>query len=148
MSTHVRRSALVRHSPQEMFDLVNDVGSYPEFLPHCRSAQVLEAREAEVKARIELAKGALHKSFTTLNHLDPPHRIEMQLVDGPFRRLHGVWLFSEVAPGRTSVVLDLEFEFASRLIGLALGPVFHPLVNSLVDAFVARARSIHGDGDD
>ncbi|MFO8004761.1 type II toxin-antitoxin system RatA family toxin [Thioalkalivibrio sp.] len=145
MPTRIQRSAVVPYSADQMFSLVNDVESYPEFLPHCRSARVLEARDDTIKATIELAKGALHKSFTTLNRLDSPHRIEMRLVDGPFRRLHGVWGFTEQEGGGTRVELDLEFEFANRLMALAIGPVFNHVANSLVDAFVRRAQSIHGE---
>ena len=144
MSTHIRRSALVPYSVEQMFGLVNDVEAYPEFLPHCRSARVLERRDREVKARIELAKGALHKSFTTLNRLDEPTRIEMRLVDGPFRHLQGGWLFTGEGGQGTRVALDLEFEFSNRLVALALGPIFNQLANSLVDAFVGRARAIYG----
>ncbi|AGA34796.1 Putative oligoketide cyclase/dehydratase or lipid transport protein YfjG [Thioalkalivibrio nitratireducens DSM 14787] len=146
MPSRIQRSAVVPYSPEQMFALVNDIDAYPEFLPHCRSARVLETGEAEVKARIELAKGALHKSFTTRNRLDPPHRIRMQLVDGPFRRLQGGWQFNE-HDGGTRIVLDLEFEFSNRLMAMALGPVFNQLANSLVDAFVRRARVVHGTDD-
>jgi ribosome-associated toxin RatA of RatAB toxin-antitoxin module len=145
MPTRIQRSALVPYSAEQMFDLINDVEAYPEFLPHCRSARILEAREGSIKATIELAKGALHKSFTTLNRLEAPHRIDMQLVDGPFRRLHGSWRFTGQEGRGTRVALDLEFEFSSRLMALAIGPVFNHVANSLVDAFVRRARSIYGD---
>jgi len=145
MPTRIQRTAWVPYSAEQMFDLVNDVSSYPEFLPHCRSARVLESRGDRVKATIELAKGALHKSFTTVNHLEGPHRIEMRLVQGPFRHLHGAWTFTPEAGRGTRVELDLEFEFAGRLMALAIGPVFNHVANSLVDAFVTRARDVHGD---
>jgi ribosome-associated toxin RatA of RatAB toxin-antitoxin module len=145
MSTRIQRSAWVPHTAAQMFNLVNDVPSYPEFLPHCRSARVLESSGDRVMATIELAKGALHKSFTTVNHLEGPHRIEMRLVQGPFRHLHGAWTFIPEAEGGTRVALDLEFEFAGRLMALAIGPIFNHVANSLVDAFVKRARDVHGD---
>lgn len=145
MATRIQRSAHVPYSAELMFDLVNDVDRYPEFLPHCRSAGVVEQGDGKVRATVELAKGALRKSFTTENRLLPPNRIEMRLVDGPFRRLHGAWTFTEQEGGGTRVALDLEFEFANRLMALAVGPVFNHVANSLVDAFVKRARSIHGD---
>jgi ribosome-associated toxin RatA of RatAB toxin-antitoxin module len=145
MTTRIQRSAHVPYSAELMFNLVNDVDRYPEFLPHCRSARVVEQAGGKVKATVELAKGALHKSFTTENRLLPPHRIEMRLVDGPFRRLHGAWTFIAQEGGDTRVALDLEFEFSNRLMALAVGPVFNHVANSLVDAFVKRARSIHGE---
>ena len=145
MPTRIQRVAWVPYSAEQMFDLVNDVDAYPEFLPHCRSARVLESRGDRVKATIELATGALHKSFTTVNHLVHPSRIEMRLVQGPFRRLHGAWTFSGDGERGTRVALDLEFEFAGRLMALAIGPVFNHVANSLVDAFVQRARDVYGD---
>ncbi|TVP91882.1 MAG: type II toxin-antitoxin system RatA family toxin [Thioalkalivibrio sp.] len=145
MPTRIQRSAWVPYSAEQMFDLVNDVDAYPGFLPHCRSARVEESSGDQVKATIELATGALRKSFTTVNHLDYPKRIEMRLVQGPFRRLHGAWTFSRAAERGTRVALDLEFEFAGRLMALAIGPVFNHVANSLVDAFVQRAREVYGD---
>jgi ribosome-associated toxin RatA of RatAB toxin-antitoxin module len=145
-ASHIRRRVVVADPPERMFALVNDVESYPQFLPHCRAARVLRRGEGEIEARIELAKGALHKAFTTRNRLDPPHRIQMQLVDGPFRRLQGAWVFTDLGPQGTAVELDLEFEFSNRLVAIALGPVFHQLANSLVDAFVLRARSLRPAG--
>lgn len=145
MPTRIQRSAWVPYSAEQMFNLVNDVDSYPLFLPHCRSARILETGSDRVKATIELAKGALHKSFTTVNHLEPPHRIEMQLVQGPFRRLHGAWTFTHENGQGTRVALDLEFEFAGKLMALAIGPVFNHVANSLVDAFVRRAADVYGD---
>jgi len=144
MATRVQRSEWVPYSAEQMFDLVNDVESYPEFLPHCRSARILESRDDRVKATIELAKGALHKSFTTLNRMEAPHLIDIRLVDGPFRSLHGSWSFTEHKGRGTRIALDLEFEFSSRLMSLAIGPVFNHVANSLVDAFVRRAKVIHG----
>lgn len=144
MRSRIQRSAVVPYTAEQMFDLVNDVPAYPEFLPFCRAAAVLTQSSHEIKARLELAKGALHKSFTTRNQLDPPRRIEMHLLDGPFKRLHGTWSFAREGERRTRVALDLEFEFSNRLMGLALGPVFHQLANSMVDAFVQRAQVLYG----
>lgn len=149
MSSRIRRSAVVPHSVEQMFDLVNDVDAYPEFLPGCRDARVLERRDGAVKASIVLSRGGLQKTFTTWNELDRPHRITMRLVDGPFRRLDGVWRFEAdpTAPAdapRTRISLDLEFEFSSKLVALAIGPVFHQIANSLVSAFERRAAERFG----
>jgi ribosome-associated toxin RatA of RatAB toxin-antitoxin module len=147
MATRIQRSAIVPYGPRQMFDLVNDVEAYPEFVPYCRSAHVLEVRGDAVKATIELAKGALHKSFTTINQLQAPESIRLQLVEGPFRRLHGTWNFDKAQERGTRIALDLEFEFSNRLIALALGPVFNQLANTLVDAFVRRAHQVYGRTD-
>ncbi|MFP4080971.1 MAG: type II toxin-antitoxin system RatA family toxin, partial [Ectothiorhodospira sp.] len=98
----------------------------------------------EVTARVELAKGAVRKSFTTRNRLQRHKMIEMRLVDGPFRQLEGFWRFDPLEDGRTQVGLDLDFEFSSRLVSTVVGPVFHQIANSLVDAFSKRAREVYG----
>ncbi|AKJ95922.1 MULTISPECIES: type II toxin-antitoxin system RatA family toxin [Thioalkalivibrio] len=146
MASKIRRYADVPYSREQMFNLVNDVDAYPQFLPGCRSASARPRGEHEVEGTIELAKGALHKSFTTRNTLKRPESIDMRLVSGPFRRLHGTWSFTEVEGGKTRIALELEFEFANRLMAFAIGPVFTQIANSLVDAFVQRAREVHGDG--
>lgn len=146
MASKIRRYADVPYTREQMFNLVNDVDAYPEFLPGCRSASARPRGEHEVEGTIELAKGALHKSFTTRNTLKRPESIDMRLVSGPFKRLHGTWTFSQVEGGKTRIALELEFEFANRIMAFAIGPVFNQIANSLVDAFVQRAREVHGVG--
>ncbi len=146
MSSNIRRSAEVPYSREQMFDLVNDVDAYAEFLPGCRSASARRISDQEVEGTIELAKGALHKSFTTRNQLRRPERIDMRLLRGPFRRLHGAWTFDELDNGKTRIALELDFEFANRIMAFAIGPVFNQIANSLVDAFVRRAREVYGNG--
>lgn len=140
----ISRHALVPYTPKEMFDLVNDVAAYPRFLPGCRSSAVLFANEDEVKASIELAKGAVGKSFTTRNRLQRNKMIEMRLVEGPFRHLEGFWRFDAMSDTASRVSLDLEFEFSNRIMSMAFGPVFHQIANTLVDSFVKRAREVYG----
>ncbi|MCG5499605.1 type II toxin-antitoxin system RatA family toxin [Ectothiorhodospira lacustris] len=140
----ISRHALVPYTPKEMFDLVNDVEAYPRFLPGCRSSAVLSANEDEVKASIELAKGAVGKSFTTRNRLQRNKMIEMRLVEGPFRHLEGFWRFDAMSDTASRVSLDLEFEFSNRIMSMAFGPIFHQLANTLVDSFVKRAREVYG----
>ncbi|NIR29316.1 MAG: type II toxin-antitoxin system RatA family toxin [Gammaproteobacteria bacterium] len=142
--TTIRRSAVVPYSPPEMFALVDDIESYPEFLPWCRSARVHSRDADEVRATIELARGAVHKSFTTCNRLQRNKMIEVRLVEGPFRHLEGFWRFDAMQDDACQVLLDMDFEFANRLIGLAVGPVFHQVAGSLVDAFKGRAVDVYG----
>lgn len=140
----VQKSALVQYSAADMFDLVNDVEAYPQFLPWCRSAQVLSRNDDEVRATIEIAKGAVHKSFTTMNRLQRGKMIDIRLLDGPFKRLDGFWRFQGLAENACKVSLDLDFEFASRTLGMVVGPVFSQIANSLVDAFCKRALDVYG----
>lgn len=140
----VRRNALVPYTTEQMFNLVNDIESYPEFLPWCEGCQILSRRGDEIRARLDLVKGKIRKTFTTSNRAQPGKMIEIRLVEGPFRLLEGFWRFDSVAERRTRVSLDLEFEFSNRLVHFAFGPVFHQIANSLVEAFSKRAHEVYG----
>jgi ribosome-associated toxin RatA of RatAB toxin-antitoxin module len=142
----VRRSALVAATPERMFELINEVERYPEFVPGCMAADVLSRTPTEIHARLTVGRGLVHTAFTTRNHLTPGREVRMELVEGPFRSLHGLWTLTPVTqPGSDKVVgcrvsLDLRFEPKSGLAGLALGPLIEQTAGSLVDAFVERAR--------
>lgn len=142
--TAIRKSALVPYSAEEMYALVADVESYGQFLPWCGGARVLERQPDSVTASVVIAYRGVNKAFTTRNRLDPGRGMTLQLVDGPFRRLHGEWRFEPLDERACKVSLDLEFEFENRLIALAVGPVFESIANSLVDSFRQRARELYG----
>ncbi len=142
--TCISRTALVPFSAAEMYALVDDIPSYPKFLEWCRSATELERTEDEVVASLELAKGAFHKTFTTRNRIQKNKMVEMRLVEGPFRLLEGFWRFDALAEQACKVSFDLEFEFSSRLVGVAAGPAFSQIANTMVDAFCKRAAEIYG----
>ena len=142
----IERSALVHYSLAEMYRLVNDVDRYPEFLPWCRSSQVLSSTDDEMVASVEIAKGMLNQTFTTLNLLTKDHRITIQLKDGPFKQLCGYWQFDALkADNASRVSLKLEFEFDNAMVALAAKPVFTQIANSLVDAFCKRAVDVYGE---
>ncbi len=142
----INKSALVPHSAAKMYALVNDIEAYQDFLPWCGSSTVLSHGEDEIRASIDIAHGSLHKSFTTRNRLQPGKMIEMRLEKGPFRHLEGFWRFDELDENACKVRLDLDFEFSNRLVGMAMGPIFNQIANSLVDAFVKRAEQVYGKG--
>ncbi len=142
--TVINRSALVPYSSEQMFQLVDGVEHYPDFLPWCKSTTVHERSGDELCATIEIAKAGIHKSFTTRNHNQKNKLIEMRLVEGPFKHLQGFWRFEALGNGACKVSLAIEFEFSSQLLSLTLGPVFSQICNSLVEAFVQRAREIYG----
>lgn len=142
----IQRSAVVPYTPEQMFDLVNDIEAYPEFLPWCRSARVLGSGDDWIRARLEMAKGALHRSFTTCNTLEPHSRIRIELEDGPFRKLEGDWHFDPAGDGGCRVSLDLEFEFAGRMFSAFAGPIFSQIASTLVDCFRKRAEQLYGLG--
>jgi ribosome-associated toxin RatA of RatAB toxin-antitoxin module len=144
----VRRSALVAQSPQRMFALINDIESYPQFLPWCTSARVQSRNEHEIIASVGVRRGALNAEFTTRNELTPDRHIAMRLVSGPFKTLEGDWTLTPVAvPGQPGCRVDLllRFAFANRLAGMVFEPLFEDTAASLVDAFVARARALAAD---
>ena len=140
----ISRQALVPYLPAQMFALVDDIPSYPKFLPWCRAAEVLERSEREVIARLQVHKGPLHARFTTRNRLEPPGAITLDLVEGPFGTLEGEWRFTVIGDKGSRVNLTLAFAFANPLNAWLLEPVFEHTCNSLVDAFVARARTLYG----
>ncbi len=140
----ISRSALVHYTAREMFDLVDDVDRYKEFLPWCSDSGTLWHEADERKAFITISKGGISKSFSTINRVQPGKMLEMRLVEGPFQRLDGYWRFQDLAEDASKVSLDLEFEFSSTLVRMAFGRMFDQLANRLVDAFVERASSVYG----
>lgn len=142
--TTINKSALVAYSAARMYALVNDIDAYAEFLPWCRSSTVLSRDVDVIRATIMIAHGSLNKSFTTSNRLQRDKMIEMRLEEGPFKRLEGFWRFDVLGEQACKVSLDLEFEFNNRLVGLAMGPIFSQIANSLVDAFSKRAVDVYG----
>ncbi|MCP3673820.1 MAG: type II toxin-antitoxin system RatA family toxin [Gammaproteobacteria bacterium] len=141
--SEVERSALVNFSAQQMYDLVNDVGCYAEFLPGCTAARVLEQSDKMMFAILELKKGPIKQTFSTKNTLVEGQSIKMELQDGPFKYLHGHWFFRELAKDACKVELDLSFEFNSRLTSAAFGRMFIDLTSRLVDSFVKRAQVVY-----
>ena len=140
----VTRSALVPYQAAQMFSLVADIESYPGFLPWCSGARIERETGDEVQARLDVAKGPVRKSFTTRNRHVDQRQIAMSLVDGPFRHLNGMWRFEPIAEDGCRVELHLEFEFASRILGRMLDPIFNEIANTMVDAFCRRAADVYG----
>lgn len=139
----IQRSALVAHSAEAMFELVNDVAAYPQFLPGCSDSKVLEASEHNMKASLLVAKAGIKQWFTTHNMLEQGKRIDMQLIDGPFRSLTGGWTFSALSDEACKIELRLEFEFSSKLAEMAFGKVFNSLATNMVQAFTERAKRVY-----
>jgi ribosome-associated toxin RatA of RatAB toxin-antitoxin module len=144
----VRRTALVAQPPERMFALINDIESYPLFLPWCTSAHVQSRTERELIASVGVRRGPLNSQFTTRNELTANRHIGMRLVSGPFKTLEGDWTFTPVdVPGQPGCRIDLvlRFAFANRLAAMVFEPLFEETAASLVDAFVARARALAAD---
>ena len=142
----VSQSALVPYSAAQMYQLVNDVQSYPEFLPWCVDCEIHHKTDEEQKASLKFAKGALKVSFTTVNQLTANERIEMHLVEGPFHHLKGIWEFVPIAEDASKVTLLMEFELANPILKATLGPLFNQISDRLVSDFVKRAEQVYGSG--
>ncbi len=143
--TTITRSSLVVFTPDQMFDLVNDVEAYPSFLPWCRNSKILTKSDTVITASLDLAKGGIHHVFSTQNTLIPGESIDIALIDGPFQHLEGHWQFAMIGENQgCRIQLDMDFEFSNRIISMALGPIFTQISGSLVDAFCKRAQDIYG----
>ena len=139
----VTRSALVSFSADQMFDLVNDVARYPEFLPGCSGSRVIEFSDSAMVASVDVSKSGISKTFTTSNRLADGVEILMELVDGPFKKLQGGWYFTPLDDQACKVELKLEFEFSSRMIEMAFGKIFNELTTNMVSAFTQRAKQVY-----
>lgn len=140
----IRRSALVKYSPAQMFDLVNEVEAYPKRFPWCSAAEILERQDNVLVARLDLKFAGFHQSFTTRNTVDPPKRLQMDLVDGPFRSLEGVWDFIALGDAGCKVAFALDFDYAGRLGGSALKLGFQGLAGRMVGDFCREAERVYG----
>ena len=139
----VERSALVPYTAQQMYQLVNDIEAYPEFLPWCSGSAVLEDSDSERVARVDISKGPVKQHFTTRNALTPGEEISLSLVEGPFSQLQGQWQFVAIGDSGCRVNFTTQFSFGSVLMEKTLGPVFNEICTRLVDAFVTRAKQVY-----
>lgn len=141
--TVVQKSALVKFSAQQMFNLVNDIEAYPQFLPWCSGSRIIKKDDDFVEAEIVISKGGFKKAFSTRNKIDLGGKITVSLLDGPFSYLEGVWNFMPLREDASKISLDLEFEMSSKLASLAFGTVFHQICNTMVGAFTDRAKQVY-----
>jgi ribosome-associated toxin RatA of RatAB toxin-antitoxin module len=140
----IRRNAIVRQSAQRMFDLVNDVESYPRRFSWCSGAQVVSREPAALVAKLDLRVAGMTLDFTTRNTLDPPHRISMQLAAGPFRELRGAWEFAALGEDGCKVSLALDFDYAGSFMAPVMRAGFEKLADRMVDEFCREALRDHG----
>nr|WP_314860799.1 type II toxin-antitoxin system RatA family toxin [uncultured Undibacterium sp.] len=139
----VQKNVLVSYSAEQMFALVEKVEDYPLFLPWCGGVNVLERSDQQLKATLSINYHGIKQSFTTQNVNSPPHAMEMHLVDGPFKQLHGHWTFTALRSDACKIEFDLRYEFSSKLLEHLIGPVFGKITNNFVDAFCARADIVY-----
>ena len=144
----IRRSALIGHSAQSTFDLIEAAEHYPEFLPWCAKAIILERDENVVAARLTVNYRGLHFDLTTRNPKRRPHWLSVQLEKGPFRRFEGDWRLIELAPDACKIEFMLRYEFDSRLVGKLADSVFERIADTMLDAFAQRADGVLGRAGD
>jgi ribosome-associated toxin RatA of RatAB toxin-antitoxin module len=143
--TEISKTTVVPYTPEEMYVLVNDIESYPSFLPWCTAAKILSRHEKILTATLSMALGKIKQSFTTENTMQDGSRIDMRLIEGPFKHLNGYWRFVHEDDQSCHVQLHMNFEFKNKLIKHTLGKAFYKVVDSLVESFVQRAQQIYGN---
>jgi ribosome-associated toxin RatA of RatAB toxin-antitoxin module len=142
--TVVQKSALVKFSAEQMFDLVNDIEAYPEFLPWCSGSRIIKREDDIVEAEVMISKGGFKKSFSTRNKIDSGRSMTLSLLNGPFSSLEGRWEFLPLREDASKISLDLEFEMSGKLASMAFGAVFNQICNTMVSSFTARAKAVYG----
>ena len=140
----VEKSVLIARTAQQMFDLVDRVEDYPQFLPWCGGTELIERSATVTAARIHINYLGIKAHFATENAKEVPHWMDIRLREGPFRRLDGGWRFTALGDAGCKVEFRLHYEFSSKVLELALGPVFSHIVGTFVESFVKRAHQIHG----
>ena len=140
---NIDRSVLVPFTPAQLYALVDRVEDYPQFLPWCGSTTLQSRDDHSTRASITIDFKGIRQRFSTENLNDPPNRIDMRLVEGPFRKLDGAWQFTALGDDACKVQFTLHYEFASRILEKLVGPVFDHIAGSFVDAFVARAEQVY-----
>lgn len=140
----MHRSALVPYSAERMFDLIEQVERYPEFLPWCTGTRLLERTDEIVAATVEVGFRELHVTVTTRNPKRPPHWMAVEMQDGSFRHFHGEWTVTPLGTLGCRIEFCLRYELALHAETLA-GPLIDRAANQMVDAFVARAEAVYGD---
>lgn len=140
----IMKSVLVGYPAAQMFELVDAVEKYPEFLPWCGGTRLLHRDQTLTRATILINYHGVKQSFTTENTKEPPRLMEIRLVEGPFRHLDGTWRFLDLGGRGCKIEFRLHYEFSSKLLEKLVGPVFHYIANTFVDAFTRRARQVYG----
>jgi ribosome-associated toxin RatA of RatAB toxin-antitoxin module len=144
MMSNFNKQVTVPYTAEQMYDLVNDINAYPTFIPLCVSSEVHEEQDHKLRATIKIAKGKIGFGFTTVNTMEKGRSITMNLENGPFKALKGVWRFTPSGTHECIISLHFDFEFSNKLLGVALGGLFKQLCDSMVDSFRKQAVIRYG----
>ena len=145
MMKTVEKSVLVLHSAEHIFDLVNTVDDYPKFLPWCNRTDILKRDEQSLEAVLYMDYMKIRQSFATRNINQRPNKIQMSLLNGPFRKLEGTWQFTPFDDLGCKIDFRLEYEFSNAVLSALIGPVFNIIATTLVDAFIKEADRRYDD---
>ncbi len=143
----VEKTVLVNHSSEKMYHLVDQVENYPKFLPWCGGSELHLRTIDTTEATIHIDYHSIKQSFTTKNYNKPYEMIEIKLLKGPFKQLHGSWQFIQLNASACKIIFNLHYEFSSRILEKILGPVFNHIANTFVDAFINQAEILYGDDE-
>lgn len=140
----IEKSVLIERTPAQMFDLVDHVEKYPEFLPWCGGVDLIERTPEKTVATLHISYHGLKSYFSTENAKEAPHRMDMRLREGPFKEMQGSWRFIPLGAAACKIEFRLHYEFSSRMLETVLGPVFNHIANTFVESFVKRAKTVYG----
>lgn len=139
----IQRSALLPYSSEQVYELINDVSAYPNYLEGCVGVDIIEHSDSVMEARLDLAKAGIKHSFTTRNQLYPPNKVIMELVDGPFEQFAGAWTVTPLSEHACKISLSLSFTLNNKVLAMATKTLFNPIADNLVNAVVKRAGELY-----
>ena len=139
----VKKNVIVQHSADQIFNLVDRIEDYPSFLPWCGGSQVIERTHIITRASIHIQYKGVNQNFTTQNTKNYPHRIDLKLIDGPFKVLEGFWIFTPITDNACSIEFHLHYEFSNFILDKLISPIFSQIANTFVDGFVTQADKIY-----
>ncbi len=143
--TTINKTAILPHSCAEVYGVVTDIKSYSEFLPWCSSVDVHVDEPEVAEATLHIAKGKLNIAFTTHNEMIVNKQVKLRLLKGPFKRMSGLWTFTQLNEDACKITLKMEFEFSSKILAMALGMVFNQIANSMLEAFCKRTKELYAE---
>ena len=139
----VNQRIVLPYSAVQMYAIVNKIEDYPNYIPWCSNTVVFSRTPHEVVASISVAKGGIHKTLTTRNALIPDQKMELNLIDDSFKNWRGLWQFTDIDAQQSEIAFELDFDFHSKLLEMMLGPLFTHVAETMVDAFVQRAKTLY-----
>ncbi|MEC8996196.1 MAG: type II toxin-antitoxin system RatA family toxin [Pseudomonadota bacterium] len=136
---YIKKEESINIDIETIFTLVNQVDKYSDFLPWCNGSKIISNENNIMIGEISVSKNLVKWTFTTENHYIDNEKIQLKLLDGPFKSLNGLWSFSRVDKNTTIVNFVLEYEFSNKIIELSIKPVFTSIMTSILDSFISEA---------